>query len=150
MCLLLRLILFWHGLAILKLVMSTQHHYSAQIDFNMHEFLNLFLFSHALRYHHDIFCVWYQIKEEKMPLFNNEAYSLIKTCVKMKISHWQNGYPFYWDTRYNVLLFPYLFKVLACSETWVIRKTSWIVFSLILIMTCNLSKGTINILWIKL
>ena len=30
--------LFWHGLASLNLVISTQHHYSAQIDFDMHEF----------------------------------------------------------------------------------------------------------------
>ena len=28
-----------------------QHHYSARIDFDMHEF-KLFLFSHALRYYH--------------------------------------------------------------------------------------------------
>ena len=55
---------FWHGLARLNLVISTQHHYSAQIDFDMHEF-ELFLFSHALRYHQT--CVWYQMKEEKMP-----------------------------------------------------------------------------------
>ena len=42
--------LFWHGLASLNLVISTQHHYSAQIDFDMHEF-KLLLFSHALKYH---------------------------------------------------------------------------------------------------
>ena len=35
----------------LSLVISTQHHYSAQIDFDMHKF-KLFLFSHALKYHH--------------------------------------------------------------------------------------------------
>ena len=42
--------LFWHGLASLNLVISTKHHYSAQIDFELHEF-KLFLFIHALRYH---------------------------------------------------------------------------------------------------
>ena len=41
--------LFWHGLASLNLVISTQHH-SVQIDFDMYEF-KLFLFIHALRYH---------------------------------------------------------------------------------------------------
>ena len=33
-----------------SMVISTQHHYFAQIDFDMHEF-KLFFFSHALRYH---------------------------------------------------------------------------------------------------
>ena len=42
--------LLCHGLASLNLVISTQHHYSAQIDFDMHEF-RLFLFGYALRYH---------------------------------------------------------------------------------------------------
>ena len=45
--------LFWHGLASLNLAISPQHHYSAQIDFDMHEF-KLFLFIHALRYHQNI------------------------------------------------------------------------------------------------
>ena len=42
--------LFWHRLPSLNLV-TTQHYYSAQIDFDMHEF-KLFLFSHALKHHH--------------------------------------------------------------------------------------------------
>ena len=51
MFLLLRLlILTWISYS-LNLVISAQHHYSAQIDFDMHEFKS-FLFSHALRYHH--------------------------------------------------------------------------------------------------
>ena len=56
--------LFGHGLASLNLVISTQHHYSAQIDFDMHEF-KLFLFSNALRYRH-VFGI--KMKEEKVPL----------------------------------------------------------------------------------
>ena len=78
MFLLLRLLIL--TLAGLTLVISTQHHYSAQIYFDMHEF-KLFHFSHAL-----ISCVWYQMKEEKIPLYN-EAYSLIKSCVAMKITY---------------------------------------------------------------
>ena len=54
---------FWHGLASLNLVISTQHHYSAQIDFDMHEF-NLFFFIHALRYHHVFDIKW---KKRKCP-----------------------------------------------------------------------------------
>ena len=51
--------LYWHGLSLasLKSVISTQHHYSAQIDFDMHEF-KLFLFSHALRYHYVFGIKW--------------------------------------------------------------------------------------------
>ena len=55
--------LFWHGLASLNLVISTEHHYSAQIDFDMQEF-KLFLFSHALRYHHVFGIKW---KKRKCP-----------------------------------------------------------------------------------
>ena len=56
--------LFWHGLASLNLVISTEHHSSAQIDFDMHKF-KLFLFSHALRYHHVFGIKW---KKRKMLL----------------------------------------------------------------------------------
>lgn len=42
--------LFWHGLTSLNLVISTQHPYSAQIVFDMHEF-KLLLFIHALGYY---------------------------------------------------------------------------------------------------
>ena len=52
--------LFWHGLASLNLVISTQHHCSAQIDFDIHVF-KLFLFSHALRYHHVFGIKWKKI-----------------------------------------------------------------------------------------
>ena len=55
--------LFWHGLASLNLVISTQHHYSAQIDFDMHEF-KLFLFIQSLRYHHVFGIKW---KKRKCP-----------------------------------------------------------------------------------
>ena len=89
--------LFWHGIASLNLVISTQHHYSAQIDFDMHE-PKLFLFSYALRYHHN---VWYQNNERRENALDNEAYGLIQTWVAMKIFHWKNGFPFYWDTLYN-------------------------------------------------
>ena len=54
---------FWHGLASLNLVISTQHHYSAEIDFDMHEF-KLFFFIHALRYHHVFGIKW---KKRKCP-----------------------------------------------------------------------------------
>ena len=53
--------LFWHGLASLYLVISTKHHYSAQIDFNMHEF-KLLIFSHALRCHHVFGIKWMKRK----------------------------------------------------------------------------------------
>ena len=76
--------LFWHGLASLNLVISTQHHQSAQIDFDMREF-KLFLFSHALRYHH-VFGI--KIKEEKMPLIMKHIVQMLKSCVAMKISYW--------------------------------------------------------------
>ena len=64
----------------LNLVISTQHHYSAQIDFDMHEFkllhysaqinfdmheFELLLFSNALRYYHVFGIKW---KNRKMPL----------------------------------------------------------------------------------
>ena len=55
--------LFWHGLASLNLVISTQRHYSAQIVFDMHEF-NLFPFIHALRYHYVFGIKW---KKRKCP-----------------------------------------------------------------------------------
>ena len=71
--------LFWHGLATLNLVISTQHHYSAQIDFDMHEF-KLFLFSHAWRYHHV-----FGIKWKKMPL-------IMKQIVWLNLA-WQWRYP---------------------------------------------------------
>ena len=70
--------LFWHGLASLNLVISTQHHYSAQIDFDMHEF-KLFLFIYALRYHHV-----FAINERRANTLHNEACSLIKSCMAMK------------------------------------------------------------------
>ena len=47
-----------------SMVISTQHDYSAQIDFDMYEFKS-FLFSHALRYHY-VFGI--KMKEKKMPL----------------------------------------------------------------------------------
>ena len=62
-----RLLIFWHGAASLNLVISTQHYYSAQIDFGMHEF-ELFLFSHALWYHHV-----FGIKWKKRNALDNEA-----------------------------------------------------------------------------
>ena len=74
--------LFWHGLASLNLVISTQHHYSAQIVFDMHEF-KLFPFIHALRYHYV-----FGINERRENALDNEAYSLFQSCVAMKISHW--------------------------------------------------------------
>ena len=55
--------LFWHGLASLNLVILTQQHYSAKIDFDMHEF-KLFLISHALRYYHVFGIKW---KKRKCP-----------------------------------------------------------------------------------
>ena len=71
--------LFWHGLAGLNLVISTQHHYSAQIDFDLHEF-KLFLFSHAWRYCHVFGIKW----KEKMPL-------IMKHIVWLKLA-WQWRY----------------------------------------------------------
>ena len=73
--------LFWHGLASLNLVISTQHHYSAQMDFGMHQF-KLFPVMH-----------WDIIKclvshERRENTLDNEVCSLIKSCVAMKISHW--------------------------------------------------------------
>ena len=53
--------LFWHGLVCTW--SSTQHHYSAKIAFDMHEF-KLFLFSHASRYHHVFGIKW---KKRKCP-----------------------------------------------------------------------------------
>ena len=47
----------------LNLVISTQHHHSAQIDFDMHEF-KLVLFIHALRYHNVFGIEW---KKRKCP-----------------------------------------------------------------------------------
>ena len=75
---------FWHGLASLNLVISTQHHYSAQLDFDMHEF-KLFLFSNALRYRH-VFgikwkkgkCPWTWSRKFEENLGGNENISLIK------------------------------------------------------------------------
>ena len=76
--------LFWHGLANLNLVISTQHRYSAQIVFDMHEF-KLFPFIHALRYHH-VFgikwkkrnCSWKWSIQFVSSLRGNEDISLIK------------------------------------------------------------------------
>ena len=39
--------------------------------------------------------------ERRENALDNEAYSLIKSCVVMKKSHRQNGFPFYWDTLYS-------------------------------------------------
>ena len=61
----------------------TQHHYSAQIVFDMHEF-KLFPFIHALRY--IIMCS--VSNERRENALDNEAYSLFQSCVAMKISHW--------------------------------------------------------------
>ena len=80
MFLLLRLlILTW--ISEFELGHSTQHHYSAQIVFDMHEF-KLFPFIHALRYQ---LCAWYQIKEEKMLL-------IMKHTVCFNQSAWQWSY----------------------------------------------------------
>ena len=61
---------------------NTQHHYSAQIVFDMHEF-NLFPFIHALRYHYECLVS----NERRENALDNEAYSLFQSCVAMKISH---------------------------------------------------------------
>ena len=73
--------LFWHGLASLNLVISTQHHYSAQIVFDTHEF-KLFPFIHALNI---IMCL--VSNERKENVLDNEAYNLFQSCVAMKISY---------------------------------------------------------------
>ena len=38
--------------------------------------------------------------ERRENALDNEAYSLIKFCMAMKISHWWNGFSFYWDALY--------------------------------------------------
>ena len=71
-------------LSCLILVISTQHHYSAQIDYDMHEFK---LFRFSLVMHWDmIMCL--VLNERRENLLDNEAYSLIKSCVAMTISYW--------------------------------------------------------------
>ena len=80
MFLLLRLlILTW--ISEFELGHSTQHHYSAQIVFDMHEF-KLFPFIHALRYHYVLVS-----NERRENALDNEAYSLFQSCVAVKISH---------------------------------------------------------------
>ena len=87
--------LFWHGLASLNFVISTQHHYSAQVDFDMHE-CELFLFSHAFEYYHVFGIKWKKRKENAL---DNEEY-----IVWLKLA-WQWRY-FYWDTLYRKQLYP--------------------------------------------
>ena len=66
----------WMSMCSRSMVISTQHHYSAQIDSDI-----LFLFSHALSYHH---VFGYQMKEEKISL-------IIKYIVWLKLA-WQWRY----------------------------------------------------------
>ena len=59
-------------------------------------------FSYSVMHWDIIMClVSNEIRENTL---DNEAYCLIKNCVASKISHWQTGFPFFWDTRYNVSL----------------------------------------------
>ena len=51
--------------------------------------------------HWDIIMTVFGINERRENALDNKAYSLIKNCAAMKISHWQTGFPFYWDTRYS-------------------------------------------------
>ena len=90
--------LFWHGLASLNLVVSTQHHYSAQIDFDMHEF-KLFLSSPCIEISS---CVWYQMKEEKLPL-------IMKHMVWLNIA---------WQWRYLTNKTGFLFIGTYCIERY--------------------------------
>ena len=69
-------LIFWHGLASLNLVISTQHHYSAQIDFDIHEFKLFFFSRYALRYHHVFGIKW---KKRKCPWKWSKLYNLITT-----------------------------------------------------------------------
>ena len=40
--------------------------------------------------------------ERRENALDNEVYCLIKNYVVIKISYWQTGFPFFWDTRYRV------------------------------------------------
>ena len=77
--------LLWHGLASLNLVISTQHCYSAQINFDMHKFKLFVIFFVFVWIPFQsciaISCVWYQKKEKKMPLIIYYILSLIQSCM---------------------------------------------------------------------
>ena len=60
----------------------TQHHYSAQIVFDMHAFKLSLSFMHW----DIIMCL--VSNERKENALDNKAYSVFQSCVAMKISHW--------------------------------------------------------------
>ena len=96
--------LFWHGLASLNLVISTQHHYSAQIVFDMHKELYLFHFHSCIEIS---LCVWYQMREEKLPL-------IMKHIVCFNLA---------WQWRYLTDKTGFLYIGTHCIATC--RQTMW-------------------------
>ena len=76
---------------------------------------------------------------------DNEAYSLNKTCVAMKISHWQTGFPFYWDTRYRtnkdfilavIYLAHYITESAWINDELLMKWYTYIIFSHLFYQKC--------------
>ena len=59
--------------------------------------------------------------ERRENALDNEAYSLIKICVAIQISHWQTGFPLFWDTRY--------IRIQCCKVQWIMNTVYAIYFA---------------------
>ena len=87
--------LFWHGLASLNLVISTQHHYSAQIVFDMHEFTCSLSFMHW-----DIIICLVSNERRENALIMKHIVWLNLAWQWRYLTH-KSGLPFYWDALYS-------------------------------------------------
>ena len=87
--------LFWHGLASLNLVILLNTIILRK------SFLTCMRLNCFLSFMHWDIIMCLVSNERRENALDNEAYSLFQSCMAMKISHWENGFPFYWDALYS-------------------------------------------------